>query len=89
MIEAPHDKTNKMAVHPAKTQLSLGMCPVWSESLLCTRWVAKYLSFLHADSEDPDQTGQLPSWSESSLGAHAIFWLVLSWGGSNAYTVFM
>ena len=26
-----HDKTNKMAVHPAKTQISLGIRPVWSE----------------------------------------------------------
>ena len=33
---------------------------------------AKDPSFLHADSED----------SESSLGAHVIFFLVLSWGGS-------
>ena len=27
-----HDKTNKMAVGPAKTQISLGNRPVWSES---------------------------------------------------------
>ena len=26
-----HDKINKMSVHPAKTQISLGICPVWSE----------------------------------------------------------
>ena len=26
--EPPHDKTNKMTVHPVKTQISLGMCPV-------------------------------------------------------------
>ena len=32
----PHDKTNKMSVHPAKTQVSLGISPVWSESLLST-----------------------------------------------------
>ena len=41
-----------MDVHPAKTQISLGNCPVWSESVLCTQWVAKNPSFLHADSED-------------------------------------
>ena len=29
-----HDKTNKMSVRSAKTQLSLGIRPVWSESLL-------------------------------------------------------
>ena len=28
-IELPHDKTNKMTVHPAKTQISLGILPVW------------------------------------------------------------
>ena len=28
--EPPCDKTNKMTVHPAKTQISLGIHPVWS-----------------------------------------------------------
>ena len=37
-IEARHDKTNKVAVHPAKTQISLGIRPVWSESSLCAQW---------------------------------------------------
>ena len=32
--EPPHDKTNKMTVRPALTQISLGICPVWSESSL-------------------------------------------------------
>ena len=27
---SPHDKTNKMTLRPAKTQISLGICPVWS-----------------------------------------------------------
>ena len=44
-----------MSVRPAKTQVSLGIRPVWSESLLCAQWVAKYPRFLHADSEDSDQ----------------------------------
>ena len=48
----PHDKTNKMTECSAKTQISLGIGPVWSESSLCTQWVAKDPSFLHADSED-------------------------------------
>ena len=34
--EPPHDKTNKMTVRPALTQISLGICPVWSESSLST-----------------------------------------------------
>ena len=33
---------------------------VWSESSLCAQWVAKDLSFIHADSEDSDQTGWMP-----------------------------
>ena len=31
-IELRHDKTSKMSVRPAKTQISLGIRPVWSES---------------------------------------------------------
>ena len=55
-----HEKTNKMSVRPAKTQISLGIRPVWSESSLCAQWVDKDSSFLHADSEDSDQTGRMP-----------------------------
>ena len=29
-----HDKTNKMSVRPAKTQISLGIRPVWLETSL-------------------------------------------------------
>ena len=53
-------KPNKITVCPAKTQVSLGIRPVWSESSLCAQWVAKDPSFLHADSKDSDQTGQMP-----------------------------
>ena len=58
--EPRHDKTNKMSVRPAKTQISLGIRPVWSVSLLCAEWVVTDPRFLHADSEDPDQTGRMP-----------------------------
>ena len=51
-FEPPHDKTNKMTVPPVKTQISLGIHPVWSQSSLCAQWVAKDPSFLHTDSED-------------------------------------
>ena len=34
--EPRHDKTNKMTVRPAKTQISLGIHPVWSEFSLST-----------------------------------------------------
>ena len=43
---------NKRLVPPAKTQISLGIRPVWSKSSLCAQWVAKDPNFLHADSED-------------------------------------
>ena len=46
-----------MSVRPAKTQISLGIRPVWSESSLCDQWVAKDSRFLDADREDSDQTG--------------------------------
>ena len=48
--------------------------PVWSESWLCAHWVAKDPSFLH-------RTARYPSWSESTLGAKIILF-VLSCGGS-------
>ena len=51
-FEPRHDKTNKMSVRPAKTQISMGNRPVISESSLCAQWAAKDPSFLHADSED-------------------------------------
>ena len=54
--EPPHDKTNKVTVCPAKTQI----CPGWSESSLCSQWLAKNPSFLHVDSEDSDQPGWMP-----------------------------
>ena len=73
-------KPTKWHVRPAKTQISLGIHPVWSESSLCAEWVAKDPSFLHADREDSGQTGRIPRLIESSLGAHGIL-LVLSWEG--------
>ena len=57
IIEPRHDKTNKMAVRPPKTQISLGIRPVWSESSLCAQWVAKDPSFLHGTAKT-DLTGR-------------------------------
>ena len=48
-------KPTKWPLRPVKTQISLGISPVLSESSLCAQWVAKE----HADSEDSDQTGQM------------------------------
>ena len=53
-------KSIKWHARSAKTQISLGICPVWLEPSLCAQWVAKDRSFLHTDSEDSDQTGRMP-----------------------------
>ena len=76
-----HDKTNKMSVRPAKTQISLGIRPVWSETSLCAQWVAKDPRFLHAESEASDQTGRMPRLIWVFAGRKAILF-VLSCRGS-------
>ena len=60
LYEPRYDKTNKVNVRPAKTQIGLGIRPVRSASSLCVQWVANDQRFLHADSEDSDQTGRIP-----------------------------
>ena len=59
-FEPPHDKTNNVAVRPVKTRISLGICPVWSESLLSAwrklgSWATHW-----AHSKDTEQTGRMP-----------------------------
>ena len=65
--EPPHDKTNKMTVRAAKTQISLGIRPVWSESSLSAWRKLGSLATHWAHSE-------YPGWSELSLGAHSFCW---------------
>ena len=73
-------KPTKWFVRPAKTQISLGIRLVWSESSLCAQWVAKDPSFLHADSEDSDQTGRMPRliWVFAGRTCHFVGF-VMSW----------
>ena len=74
-------KPTKWQVHPAKTQISLGIRPVWLHyALNGYLWTQ---AFFHADNEDSDQTGRMPWLIWVSLGAPAIL-LFLSWGGLNA-----
>ena len=80
--ELRHDKTNKMSGRPAKTQISLGIHPVWSGSCLCAQWVAEGPRFLQADSEDFDQTGQMPRLIWVIVG-RTLTLLVLSCHGSS------
>ena len=50
-------KPTKWHVRPAKTQISLGIRPVWSESLLSTWRKLGSLATHWGHSEDSDQTG--------------------------------
>ena len=72
-------KPTKWHVHPARTQTSLGICPVWSESLLCAQWVAKDPSFLHADTEDwLDWVDAQTNWS-LCLANRSFCWAQANW----------
>ena len=52
-------KPKKWLVHPVKTQISLGICRAWSESLVCAWRKLGSLTTHWAHSEDADQTGQM------------------------------
>ena len=88
-FEARHEKTNNVAVRSAKTQISLGIRPVWSESSLSTWRKLGSLATHWMHSKDSDQTWRMPrlirptgrmprlirpGWSESSLGAYSFCW---------------
>ena len=68
-------------VRPAKTQISLGIRPVWSESSLSAWRKLRSLATHWALSEDSDQTGRMPRliWV---FARHTLILLVLSWGAS-------
>ena len=71
-----HDKTSKMSVRPAKTQI----CPVWSESLLAlSGWLSTQAFYMLT--AKTDQTGRMPRLIWVFAGRTAIL-LVLSWGSS-------
>ena len=70
-----------MSVHPAKTQISLGIHPVWSESSLSAWRNLGSLATHWAHSEDSDQTGQMPRLIWVNAGRTATL-LVLSSRGS-------
>ena len=72
-------KPTKWHVCPVKTQISLGICPVWSESSLCTLCIAKDPTFLLADSEVSDQTGRMPRliWVFAECTCHFVGFVVL------------
>ena len=65
-----------------KTQISLGICPVWSESSLSVWRKLGSLVTRWAQSEDSDQTGRMP-WLIWVFTGCTVILLVLSRGDSN------
>ena len=74
-------KPTKWHVCPAKTQISLGIRQVWSESSLSAWTKLGSLATHWAHSEDSNQTGWMPRLIWVFAGCTVIL-LVLSWGGS-------
>ena len=77
-------KSTKWHLRPAKTQISLGIRPIWLESSLSAWRNLGSLATLWAHSEDSDQTGRMPRLIWFFAGRTLIL-LVLSWGGSFYY----
>ena len=87
-FEPRNDKTNNVAVRPAKTQISLGIRPVWSESSLSTWRKLGSLATHWVHSEDSDQTGRMPRLIWVFAGRTLIL-LVLSCRGSFQFVSFI
>ena len=58
--EPAHDKTYKMVCAPSEDFDQPGHLSSLIRVFACTQWVAKDPSFLHVDSEDPDQIWRMP-----------------------------
>ena len=78
-------KPTKWQMRPAKTQISLGIRPVWSESLLCAQWVTKDQSFLQEDREDSDQSISVFTGHIYHFVGFVIRWLICKGTG---YSIF-
>ena len=86
--EPPHDKTNKMTECPVKTQISLGIRPVWSDSSLSTWRKLESLATQWVHSDDSDQTGQMPKliWVFAGCTDHFVGFVMrqlIYWGTYN------
>ena len=77
-LEPPPDKTNKVSLCPAKTQISLSIRPVWSESSLSAWRKRGSLATHSAHSEDSDQTGQMPRliWVFAGHTCHSVVFIM-------------
>ena len=74
-------KPTKWHVRPAKTQINLGIRPVWSESPLSAWRKIGPLTTYWAHSEDSDQTGRMPRqiWVIAGRTCHLVgfvIWIV-------------
>ena len=67
-------KPTKWHMRPAKTQISLGIRPVWSASSVSAWRKLGSLATHWAHSEDSVSLGGCTGWSESSLGAQSFCW---------------
>ena len=78
--EPQHDKTNKMSVCPAKTQISLGIRPVSSQALLSV-WRKLWSLAIHwAHSEDwwdwaNAQADLSLCWAQTHFAGFVMSWL--------------
>ena len=91
-FEPAHDKTNKIACAPAKTQISQGIHPVWSESLLSAWGKLESLATHWVQSEDSDQTGWIARhlsfcWAHIHFVGYVMHWLICQYTGYS--TVFI
>ena len=72
-----------MSVHPAETQISLGIRTVWSESSLSAWRKLGSLATHWAHSEDSDQTGRMPRlicprWAHIHFVGFVMRWFIYS-----------
>ena len=81
LMDCSTSNPTKRLVRRAKTQISLGIRPVWSEFSMSTWRNFLSLATHWVHSEDPDQTCGCPGWPESLLSACVIL-LGLSCTGS-------
>ena len=66
-------------MRPAKTQIDLHICPIWSEFSLSTWRSYRSLAILRAHSKDSDQTGLMPRliWVLAGCKGHFVCFVVL------------
>ena len=79
-------KPTKFHMHPAKTQISLGICPVWSESSLCALKDSQGPKASSCGQQRLIRLGGCTGWSESSLNAQVILLVLSCWGSSMSMT---